>query len=378
MQKPYHIVFTTIFNPENILQALFDNISKYHHLDKVKIWIVGDKKTPSINAEQAVKFSKQGLETEFFSVENQDKWGHDLDFYPRVPYNNTTRRNFGFLKALEAGCRVLISIDDDNFPTDDDFIGCYTQVGKEYAGGLVSEPAGFHNICEYLEFEPARPIYARGFPFRLRSHRNQPTVQPAPKQARIGVLEGLWLVEPDIDAVTWLNGKVISKQFRGQELTALQQGTWSPINFQNTALLRQLLPAILALPMGWPVPGGKIERYDDVWGGYFLQAAMQGSPYYMAFGRPIVEHRRNPHNYLDDLRGEFWGIILTDWLVEKLKGEFRSSRNKLDERMLDLADFVERSAEDLPQWRPQEMKDFIIRTAGSMRMWVKACGRIGI
>lgn len=372
-------MFTTIFDPESILQALYENISRYHHLEEVKVWVVGDKKTPAIVAGLAGKFSALGMETVYFSVEEQDLWGKNMEFYGRVPYNNHTRRNFGILKALADGCQILISIDDDNFPTADDFIGFHSNNGKPYDGMLITETAGFHNLCEYLEFAPKRSIYPRGFPLALRDYANKPQLRSAGGQNfRIGVIEGLWLQDPDIDATTWLNGTVKGKAYTGQDMQVLDRGTWTPINSQNTSIARELLPAFLMLPMAWPVPGGKIDRYDDIWGGYFLQAVMEGSPYRVAFGRPIVEHRRNPHNYADDLRYEFWGIILTDWLVQRLHDQFRSSNSGIAERMLDLAEFIKQSAEGLPAWRPQEMKEFMLQTAVSMRLWVETCRKIGV
>ena len=110
---------------------------------------------------------------------------------------------------------------------------------------------------------------------------------------------------------------------------------------------------------GWDVPGGKIQRYGDIWGGYFLQALMRGTEYHVAFGRPIVDHRRNPHDYVDDLRSEYWGMILTDWLVEKLRSGFFPKDKEMIGRVEELADFIRSEAyHDIPIWCPHEVKDF--------------------
>ena len=141
----------------------------------------------------------------------------------------------------------------------------------------------------------------------------------APPDATIGVTEGLWLAEPDMDATTWLNGKIQARALSTAPTSSFSTpSTWSPVNTQNTSVVRELIPAFVFVTMAWPVPGGKLDRYGDIWGGYFLLALMQGTQYHVAFGRPLVEHRRNPHNYVDDLRYEFWGMILTDWLLNLL------------------------------------------------------------
>jgi hypothetical protein len=378
MRKSCHIVFTTINHPA-ILNDLHQNISRYGHLDDVKVWVVGDRKTPASAEALAREVSQKGLETVYFDVAQQDEWGATFPFYATIPYNTDGRRVFGYLKALEEGCGLLISIDDDNFPTGDDFIGHHKITGQKWGGALIREPQRFHNICEYLSFEPQRMVYPRGFPFELRGEPNRPEAVGCPAGARIGVTEGLWLAEPDVDATTWLNGKVSATAYNGPEIFVLEQATWSPVNTQNTSVVRELIPAFVFVTMGWPVPGGKLDRYGDIWGGYFLLALMQGSPFYLAFGRPLVEHRRNPHNYVDDMRNEFWGMVLTDWLLQVLRSSFIPRSTHAVDRLLELADFLELQAgTSLPAWCPPEIKEHLQSTAKSMRLWSAACRQIGI
>jgi hypothetical protein len=372
--KPVHIVFTTIFKPD-VLTELQTNLSRYNHLDQVKIWVVGDRKTPPEAAQLSAQVSAQGLETEYLDIEAQDKWGQRVaEFYNRIPYNNETRRNIGYLCALEAGCETLLAIDDDNFPTDDDYLAGHLRTGQQWSQPLTSESTGFHNICEYLTFEPSRPIFPRGFPFNLRGSINAPQQVTSQQPATIGVTAGLWLKEPDIDATTWINGKVTSTAYTGPETVVLTQDTWTPINTQNTSVVRELVPAFLCVPMGFDVPGGKIQRYGDIWGGYFLQAIMKDTPYFVSFGQPLVEHRRNPHNYVDDLRHEFWGMILTDWLLQLLREEFHPTSSSIVDRVDELANFLrESAAEKLPAWAPESVKEFILWTAENLRTWGAAC-----
>src|SRR3989338_8749587 len=217
MSKPYHIVFTTIFHPK-VLEALHANIKRHGHLSNTKVWVVGDRRTPESARSLAEKMCEHGLETVYMDIPFKEEWGKKYaEFYSRIPYDNETRRNLGFLAALEDGCEVLISIDDDNFPTDDDFIGGHARTGSAWNKRLIKEPSGFHNICEYLSFLPPRDIFPRGYPFNLRGKKNAPSKIPARKGARIGVTAGLWLKEPDIDATTWLSGKVEAVKFKGKD-----------------------------------------------------------------------------------------------------------------------------------------------------------------
>ena len=375
--KSNHIVFTTIYKPK-VLLDLQKNLEHYSHLDNTVCWVVGDHKTPEACADICKEVTDLGLETYYLDIPSQDEWGKRFpEFYRRIPYNNETRRNIGYLYALEQGCERLISIDDDNFPTGDDFVGGHQNTGRKWDGEVIEEPSGFHNICEYLEIEPRRQIFPRGFPFELRGQRNQPLIGNAFPDAQVGVTEGLWTKDPDVDATTWLNGKVESKAYLGPSYFVLSQNTWSPINTQNTSVIRELVPAFLCVPMGYPVPGGRIERYGDIWGGYFLQALMSGTSYHICVGHPIVEHRRNPHNYLEDLRHEFWGMILTDWMVTQLREGFRPRSQAIIDRIKELSTFLlEISTTKLPNWCSTEVRDFISETVVTLDLWADVCRKL--
>jgi hypothetical protein len=372
-----HIVITTIFLPQ-VLLDLHANIARFGHLDSTQVWIVGDKKTPIEVASFCSKITDLGLQTTYLDVTTQDKWGKQFpEFYERIPYNNETRRNIGYLHALAEKCERLISMDDDNWPTDDDLVGGHLIAGSPVNKEVISETHGYHNICEYLTFEPSRPIYPRGYPFKLRDTANQTRSTLLDKAGTIGVNTGLWTGEPDVDAITWLNGKVKGIGAIGSRQITLSQQTWTPINTQNTCVLRPLIPAFFCVPMGWNVPGGKIQRYGDIWAGYFMQAVMQGTEYFVSFGRPLVDHRRNPHDYVDDLRAEYWGMILTDWLLDLLRSNYHPVQGDICTRMLHMAEFFDEYAlYRIPTWCTEDMITFIKYTARNIREWIGVCRQI--
>jgi len=75
---------------------------------------------------------RQGPRDGFFSIDEQDEWGKQFSLYNLIPSNTDGRRVFGYLRAREDGCDVLISIDDDNFPSQDDFVGRHRITGQEW------------------------------------------------------------------------------------------------------------------------------------------------------------------------------------------------------------------------------------------------------
>lgn len=375
--KPTHIVLTTINYPI-VLETIWDNLNKYGHLNRCKIWVVADRKTPAASNELCEKITAKGLDTTYLDIATQDNWGKKSkynSFYDRIPYNNETRRNIGYLYALESGCERLICIDDDNFPVlDFDFLGGHDDVGARWSGQLVSTETGFYNLCNLIEIEPKRSVYPRGYPFELRGTSNKQSFTDAVSGSLIGIRAGLWLHDPDVDATTWLNGKVFGVRYTGPETAVLARDTWTPINTQNTCVVRDLIPAFLCVPMGWDVPGGKLQRYGDIWGGYFLQALMKHTPFYVAFGQPIVEHRRNHHVYIDDLRAEYWGMILTDWLVHRLKMDFEPLSNDVTDRVIELSLFIQQEIRpSLPKWCPSEIDGFFEWTVANLSTWAEAC-----
>jgi hypothetical protein len=375
--KSNHIVLTTIHQPTVILE-LAKNISQYGHLDDVVCWVVGDNNTPASCAELCNNVSRKGLETNFLDTDEQARWGKKFpELYSRIPFNNETRRNIGYLYALEHLCERLIAIDDDNFPTNDDFVGGHSITGKLWSGDLIEESTGFYNICEHLKIDPERLIFPRGFPFALRGKKNDYKLTLPPKGAVIGVSAGLWINEPDVDAITRLSGKVISKEYLGPASLALGQNTWTPLNSQNTSVQRELVPSFFCIPMGFSFPGGHIERYGDIWGGYFLQSLIRGTPYHICFGHPIVEHRRNEHNHSDDLHHEYWGMILTDWLISMLRDNFIPTDISIIDRIFNLAAFIDDlGRKNLPKWFPREAQTFLIQTAKTITAWAEACKQI--
>jgi hypothetical protein len=80
---------------------------------------------------------------------------------------------------------------------------------------------------------------------------------------------------------------------------------------------------------------------------------------------------------MDDLRYEYWGMMLTDWLVGILKSEFHPAAPDISGRTRELAAFLpDRALTLMPDWCPQEMKAFMRWTGDNLSAWVTACGSL--
>lgn len=378
-----HIVITTINLPD-VLHTILSNLKMYNHIDDVKCWVVGDRKTPKDCGRFIRDIKAQGLDVEFLSIEDQDEWGKAYPgFYHLMPYDNDVRRLIGYLHALEAGCERLIVLDDDNYLIDDiDFIGGHLITGSSRNGCLTKSSTGFYNVCEDLVFNIKCPIYPRGYPFRQRSTINKITERDIMYGYMVGVNMGLWLNSPDVDATTWLSlGDVKVDKYKrdpNDKNLVLDNRTWLALNTQNTSVCWELIPIFINVPMKYSISDGmELYRFGDIWGGYIMQAILKGTKYAISFGNPLVNHNRNQHDYLEDLRYEFWGIMLTDWLIDKLKNEFKTNATGFMDRAKDLCGFLLFDCVgDLPRNTPPNLRGFFIKTSQFFYQYIKVCEKI--
>jgi len=130
---------------------------------------------------------------------------------------------------------------------------------------------------------------------------------------RVAVNAGLWLDNPDIDALTRIERQPVVRGFKPswKGNIALQPGTWSPFNSQNTALMRHVIPAYFLSPY--------VGRYDDIWASYIVNRIAEHLGDVITFGEPLVCQQRNPHDLWRDLDAERNGMILTDDLCHALR-----------------------------------------------------------
>jgi glycosyltransferase involved in cell wall biosynthesis len=366
------VVLTTIFDSD-ILDAYLENFQQYGHLDTVQVIVIPDRKTPASIFPCCADLQKQGLKVACPTLSEQEKFLARLGPFSRlVPYNSDNRRNVGFLMAYERGSDFLISIDDDNFCLPgEDFIASHSVVCRGWQRFNAAESvSGWLNVCEMLEVDPPYRVYPRGYPYRNR-HRSEKIVFRT-AEGSIHLNAGLWIGEPDMDAISWLTAPVQAKSLKGNSVV-LGANTWSPINTQNTALVREAIPAYYFVRMGYEMAGITMDRFGDIFSGYFIQACMRHLGNWIRVGTPVAEHRRNSHNYLNDAMKELPCIWLleeiTAWLREvKLEGSNYAETYLSLSYMLD--DAVERFTGLL--WT-DSVRGYFHQMAYCMREWLRAC-----
>src|SRR5262249_15418694 len=316
--KPRMTIVMTTINVPTLLEGYADNFERHHHLDHVDCIIIGDRKTPHDEVRKlSNRLTDRGFDVTYVDLEEQEKY---MDRFPHmkplIPYNSDNRRNIGYLMAVENGADILVAVDDDNWAMDEDWYAGHAHVGLNRRYKTISCSNGWYNPCDLMENKPRQRVFARGYPYNKRHVPNEQTHTFS--EGRVVLNGGLWLNDPDVDSLTRLTTPVVAETVK-EDRIMLAPGTWSPINTQNTAFHRDVLPAFYFVPVGDPVGGLPVERYGDIWAGFFAKKVIDQVDDRITFGRPACDHRRNVHRILHDLELEFWSVQLTDPLADKLR-----------------------------------------------------------
>jgi len=305
------ITTTTIHIPY-LIEDYVKDVIKYGRKDDVDFVITGDRKTPVEAKEYCHSLQeKYGIPVLFMDVEDQDIY---LDKYSKLkaylPWNCIQRRQVAILKAYEDGADIIILIDDDNYIACEDYVGHHLGLGKETSLSTVSSPTGWYNICEDLEDRQARKFYPRGYSWVNRIDEVKDSMW-SKKEIRTVVNAGFWLGDPDIDAVTRLAAPIDVISYKRDHNYALEKGTYSPFNSQNTAIHRDIVPVYFLVP--------DIGRFDDIWSSYIVERISWQMNDYVSYGQPLVKQNRNEHDLWVDAYAEEMGTKMTTEFCQWLK-----------------------------------------------------------
>lgn len=374
MGKRFSLVMTTI-NVPIVLDAYTDNFERFGYKDEVSIIVIPDLKTPPEAREVMARLARRGFDVDYVELERQEEWlSRFPDLAAIIPYNSDNRRNIGYLMALERGCEILLSIDDDNYCLpDDDFCGGHSIVGTVQTRPTISTNTGWFNICALMETSNGGVIYPRGYPYSKRV-RNE-VVDEKLSSGYVAVNAGLWIDDPDVDAITRLHEDVKALRIK-REPVLLGRTTQSPVNTQNTALVAEAIAAYYFVLMGEKIDGSVIDRYGDIWSGYFLGKCVAHMGHHIGVGRPVVSHKRNRHNLFKDLQQELWGMILTESLVRMME-RIELEGNTYLETYRDLSWKLEKafdSEEDVV--RNTAVRAYFLKITRAMRIWADVCASL--
>jgi len=287
------IISTTIHGEQGYLP--YDRLAKKSKFDEVRFFITGDKKSPAFDT------SLFSCPVEYLTPEMQGGYASS----EAIGWGKPARRNISLLRAIESKPDFILTIDDDNIPSDDYFDLCYQVVTSPVHRIVTStkeiEHEHWHNYLTKTDAE--FDMYPRGFPIPFR-YKNSTAVSllTEPVQPdQIGVFQGVSLGDPDIDAKTRIVYPKPEPLNVLHEKNYVLKHIWSPYNSQNTIFSKKLFP----LAFMWPGAG----RSEDIYASYVWQRFLFNNDMYAHIGDPVNRQVRGERDNIRDLALEVESYI---------------------------------------------------------------------
>ncbi|KFH66404.1 hypothetical protein MVEG_06929 [Podila verticillata NRRL 6337] len=270
----------------------------------------------------------------YLSIQDQKCLGYGI--VEVTPTDAYTRKNIGYLWAIQQGATKVFDTDDDNIPTGKNII---FENSTESVVGYRSDNEG-KSVNIYAHF--GRPdIWPRGFPLQEIDMRRPtsylPEYESLPEQVRnilsppMMIQQGLADLDPDVDAIFRLTHVQELKQVKFCKKSPsirLSPGTFCPFNSQNTLFSYDAL-------WGLVLPISVSFRVCDIWRGYWVQRLLWDVNGSLSFTKPTVDQIRNAHNYLDDFNDELRIYNQTAKFIDFLDS-WKSTSKDLEDRIVDL------------------------------------------
>ncbi len=384
--KRIGVVITTISDGDFLKK--FNAAIHYSEQElEIRFYIVGDLNTPPACRAQCESMSERGAWCKYLTTEEQEIFLKDIGFPTHyIPFRSDNRRNVGYLKAFEEDCEVIISMDDDNFPVDEKFFLRHSITGETVNALPLESGSNWVNPLVFLRSTTISgevlTVYPRGFPYSKRWIGNSFRPGDTGITGTVGVNVGLWTGDPDIDAITRLT-TLCSTSVDGvwqpeQELLyTLQPWQRMPINSQNTAITREAVLAYYFVKMGYRINNIVMDRFGDIFSGYFLELCNQAVGNIITVGNPLVFQDRNEHDLFKDLLVELPGILIIEDLAPFLEASLPPANNYGD-AYLSLIESLQQfvgSQSRSGLWTKENLL-FIEETTTVMAAWVDACAVI--
>jgi len=250
-------------------------VKAFSKIESTNLIVVGDLKTPE---------DWQQNNATFIPIQDHATISFELD--SELPRNHYCRKIFGYIHAIRDGASSILDTDDDNIPKE-----TFSFPSHEGEFGLYT---GIRNWANPYKHFTKQSIWPRGLPIDEISSAKVEFKQL--KHSRVGIWQGLSDGDPDVDAIYRLTSNMPCI-FEKAEPIVLDEGTFSPINSQNTLFVRELFPLLY-------LPSTVTFRFTDILRGIVAQPIMWEMGYRLGFCEATVVQERNPHDYFQDFISE--------------------------------------------------------------------------
>jgi hypothetical protein len=271
--KKISLVITSINKPNEVIKKYY-SLSKNN---KINFIIIGDKKTP----EYPSKYN-------FYNLKSQKNFKFTLN--KSLPINSYSRKNIGYLVAMQNNSKIILETDDDNFPKSTFFHNLELQKKLR----LLSGPKWI-NIFKIFQKKKKDSIWPRGFP--LDEINTIHKIKVTEKLITSPIQQRLCDGNPDVDAIFRLTKKNKFHTFDKKNF-ALNNKSICPFNSQNTVWHEQCFPLMY-------LPSFCTMRATDIWRGFIALRILRNYNWNLSFLKSTVIQNRNVHDLLDDFNLEY-------------------------------------------------------------------------
>jgi len=280
-------VITTIAQPTSCVLTLSGKLENTNGLI-----VIGDKKGP---------FAYSINNVQFYSLESQLQL--DFELADKLPTGHYSRKNLGYLLAIQQGEDCIYETDDDNQPND------FWTVRNKKANVLVADKSEWINVYKHFSGEN---IWPRGFLLdRVTSPDSTPVYNNVLQEIDAPIQQGLADLSPDVDAI-WRLTQDREFHFDRKESIALQEGSWCPFNTQSTWWWKEAFPLLY-------LPSYCSFRMTDIWKSFVAQRCLWAMGYKLVFHPAEVIQERNVHNLMRDFEAEIPGYTMNEKLTSVLE-----------------------------------------------------------
>lgn len=290
LQVPRMVAVVTTIQPttravDSLLNYLDDMSGTGGYAELI---VIGDKKGPRKYDERAT----------FYSFADQKKLPYELAKI--LPANSYSRKNLGYLAAMETGTATIYETDDDNAPMSHWDMRYPMLTAKTVRAGR------WVNVYSHYTDED---VWPRGLPPLEADTLSELTTDGSFVMAP--VQQGLAQYSPDVDAI-WRLTQDREIWFNSTGSVLVPPGTWSPFNSQSTwwwfeAFELMYLPSYCS----W--------RACDIIRAFITQRIMWERNQGILYVGPEVIQKRNEHDLYQDLIEEIPILMHAEEIVRVLE-----------------------------------------------------------
>ena len=310
------VVLTTINPPNEYIEKLQRMLKSY------KFVVIGDIKTNNASWE----IYKNSTNLFYLSLEDQKNLNYKTTEF--IPFNSYSRKNIGYLYAIQHGAKEIFETDDDIYLFSKKYINLNISQYLYYSennNSVMVNPYCFYG-------KPS--IWPRGY--RLKDiHKKSETkfYRLLSKRAELNhlIFQGIMNLEPDTDSIfkqtRALKGLSTNEKFSSYGNLMYLPGNFIPINSKNTKYFYDVFPS-LALPTTVS------KKVCDIWRGYIMQR------YAWIYNGTVIFHPASANN-----RRNFKNNLTMDFIEEK--DLFFKLDNFLDSLNIDVEEKINHPSEFL-------------------------------